>query len=131
MTAIACLAYFGLGGIVGATGPAVPSLAEAFGVRETRLGAAFTCRGTGYLAGSIASSFAEKALGSKPYLLGLSLLLAGAMIFAAAFEPSFYVFLALILVQGLGLGGVDVTGNALLVEIWGSRVDPWMQVLAD
>lgn len=127
LTGVACVAYFGLGGLVGVTGPSVPALALTFHVPETRLGAAFTCRGSGYLAGSVLSSWAEKRMG-KRYLLGISLFLAGGVTLLAAWLPYMGAFLALMLVQGVGLGGVDVTGNALLVELWGTTVDAYMQV---
>lgn len=57
LTITAFLSFFALGGLVGVTGPALPSLAIQLGnKRETELGSAFTARGSGYLTGSFLAS---------------------------------------------------------------------------
>lgn len=151
-TALAYVAFAELGALVGLTGPAVPSLSTQLGGRpETQFGATFSCRGGGYLLGSVLASalsgskdssstnnsprlslaLLRRWLGARPSLLmALALLLAGVATAGVVATRAWGGFLVLMVVQGLGLGMVDVLGNATLLEAWAGHraADPLMQV---
>lgn len=42
---------------------------------------------------------------------------------------SFPAILTLFFFQGIGFGGIDVMANCVMPELWGLRVQPWMQAL--
>ncbi len=42
---------------------------------------------------------------------------------------NFVLVLILFFVQGIGFGGIDVMANCVMPELWGLRVQPWMQAL--
>jgi len=127
ITALACVAFLLLGGLGGIIGPSVPALAMELGLKETKLAGIFTCRGLGFLTGSFTMPFLDKYL-QKHLLMTLCTFIAGIVTFAVVFVHALPPLLALMFFQGLSLAGVVVTGNAVMVEVWGKAVDPYMQV---
>lgn len=132
-TALSYVAFGELGALVGLTGPAVPHLATQLGGRkETEFGAAFTCRGGGYMVGSVLASMLcshgsggkvavgsagsgstrmtvllLRRLGARPSMvMGLALLLAAGATAGVVRAGTWGGFLAVMVVQGLGLGAL-------------------------
>jgi MFS family permease len=128
ITILACIAFLLLGGLGGIIGPSVPSLASKLGLLETKLAGVFTSRGLGFLVGSFSMPYLDKYL-PKYLLMTLCTTIAGIVTFSVVFAPTISPLLALMFLQGLSLAGVVVTGNAVLVEVWGKAVDPYMQGL--
>ncbi|EWM30127.1 sodium-dependent glucose transporter 1 [Nannochloropsis gaditana] len=133
ITVIACISFFSLGGLVGVTGPAIPSLTVHLGCRdETQLGSAFTCRGAGYLTGAVLASVLDtRCSKGKHLVVVMGSLLAGLATLGIVWTHVFSGFLVLMVLQGLGLGCVDTAANAVVLELWGGspHVEPLMQAM--
>lgn len=88
----------------------------------------FTCRGLGYLAGSIVVGKIEHLF--NPHLLLMAyFFLLGLSSFLAAVVQSIPLLAILFLVNGIGCSGIDVLSQALTIEVHEEKVDPWMQFL--
>lgn len=136
ISSVACfLSFLVYGACVGCLGAALPAMAVHFNVSESKMGLAFTTRGVGYLVGTLSSAaliefkrFKDLNL-SKELLVGISVIITGLGIGFISATSKFSVILFLYFVQGLGFGGIDTLANCVLPELWGTRVQPWMQSL--
>lgn len=120
------------GACQGGLGAALPSLAAKFGVSEGRFGFAFTTRGIGYLCGTVGSAFISEVPRfpvSKEVMVCIAVVVTGLATGLIAGVDSYDAVLFLFWVQGFGFGGVDTFANVVLPELWGARVQPWMQAL--
>ena len=136
IASLACFAAFLVyGACQGSLGAALPALASSFAVSGSTFGTAFTLRGAGYLVGTVGSaalleSKSVKQKASSEMLVCVAVMLTGlATGLMVSVNRSFPAVLFLFFVQGLGFGGVDTLANCVLPELWGTRVQPWMQAL--
>ena len=121
------------GACQGSLGAALPSLAIKYNLTHSRSGLTFTCRGLGYLCGTVTAAFIlhnklDRVIG-KAFLVCASVVLTGFATGIMASQPSIEIVLFLFFIQGFGFGGIDTIGNVFLPELWGDRVQPWMQAL--
>ena len=135
---VACFASFLVyGACQGALGAALPSLSVAFGQSEGSFGTVYSLRGLGYLVGTLGSAAvlefkSVKLVVSTEVLVCVSVVstgLATGLVVAAAGPGDYSAVLFLFFFQGLGFGGIDTLANCVLPEIWGQRVQPWMQAM--
>ena len=135
---VACFASFLVyGACQGALGAALPSLSAAFGLSEGNFGIVYSLRGLGYLVGTLGSAAllefkSVKFVVSTEVLVCVSVVstgLATGLVVAAAGPGDYSAVLFLFFFQGLGFGGIDTLANCVLPEIWGQRVQPWMQAM--
>lgn len=132
---IACFSSFIVyGACQGSLGAALPALSKAYGKSESDFGFAFTTRGIGYLVGTVGSAALLEVKGmpwwlSKEVLVCLSVMLTGLATGLIAGVGDYQAVLFLFWMQGVGFGGVDTMANCVLPELWGVRVQPWMQAL--
>mmetsp|Transcript_4956 Transcript_4956/g.7571 ORF Transcript_4956/g.7571 Transcript_4956/m.7571 type:complete len:564 (-) Transcript_4956:141-1832(-) len=125
-------AMCGYGACIGVVGSAIPLLANELHVSRTSLGELFFYRGVGYFAGGLASAgvlsrYNSKDILSKELLVFLSIALSGIITVLLATTRNFSFIKALFILQGFGFGGVDTFGTIALSEMWGQRVQPWLQ----
>jgi fucose permease len=133
IASVACYGAFAVyGACVSALGASLPSLAEATGRSKSAFGIAFTTRGIGYLIGTLVSawilSFKNLSI-SKQFMTCAALAITGVATGIISDLRSFPAVLALFFFQGVGFGGIDVMANCVMPELWGLRVQPWMQAL--
>lgn len=128
--------YFGTFLVYGASatvlGAALPSLASDFNHSKSQFGLGFTSRGMGYLVGTILSAYIlqlKRFENSKSLLTAVSLLITGIATAVVTLSTNFPVAIFMFFVQGIGFGGIDTMGNCGLPEMWGKRVQPWMQAM--
>lgn len=113
-------------------GAAMPSLSSDFHRSKSQFGLGFTSRGIGYLVGTILSAYLLqiKALAdSKGLLTAVSLLITGVATSVVTLSTNFPLAIIMFFIQGIGFGGIDTMGNCGLPEMWGKRVQPWMQAM--
>ena len=130
---IVCSFAHGLyGSCFSALAASIPQLAPQLYVSTSDFGMAYTCRGIGYLVGTLWSAYVLQMPNltlSKAIMACISLIFIGITMFFIAFARSFYLVLFLFLIQGLGFGGMDMMVNCAVPELWGLRAQPWMQGL--
>jgi fucose permease len=126
------LSFLAYGSSCSSLGPALPFLSERLGVSVARLAMLFTARGIGYTVGTLlaaAIGHYGKDLFGKDSLNCLALAVSGATFLVLSLSKNFFVALVCFLFQGIGYGGMDTFANCFFPEIWGKRVQPWMQAL--
>jgi len=113
-------------------GSALPEMCQYFNVSEKAFGLAFTLRGTGYFAGTFASAgileIKRFAL-SKQLIVCLAVALTGLANGMLTISTTYDVAMFLFFLQGIGFGFIDTFANCVMPELWGRRVQPWMQAL--
>ena len=133
ISSLACFASFIVYGACNASlGAAVPIISKTVHRSESLIGFAFITRGAGFLCSTVLSgiflSIYDKSI-YKEYYVCVSSLLMGIATAIIGYTKNYSLFLLLTVVQGVGYGVVDTVGNCLLPELWGIRVQPWMQFL--
>lgn len=131
---LACsICFLVFGASVAALGAALPSLAERFSTSTAHLGITFTARGIGYCVGTLGSAYVINIPNvplSKEMMTCIAMALSGIL---QAIESSPAVHLVVVLgclvIQGVTFGVIDTMANGVLPEMWGKRVQPWMQAL--
>jgi hypothetical protein len=86
----------------------------------------------GYLVGTILSAYLlqlKSLTNSKLLLTAASLLITGIATFIVTLSTNFPLAIFMFFLQGIGFGGIDTMGNCGLPEMWGKRVQPWMQAM--
>jgi fucose permease len=128
-----CFAAFIIYGASNAAlGASVPALARALDKPESRIGFIFIFRGAGFLTGTLGSAALmgyETLPLSKEVITCLASILMGIMTYLMSCTDSYNTVLFLSVFQGLGFGGIDCISNCLFPELWGVRIQPWMQAL--
>ncbi len=130
---IACSVSFLIyGSSAAALGAALPGLADHFHKSKAGFELAFSIRGLGYLFGTLSSaailSFPSVKL-SKEMMTCLALLITGIATGVVVGAENYYLALSCFFFQGIGFGGIDTMVNCVLPEVWGRRVQPWMQAV--
>lgn len=113
-------------------GSALPSLASHFDIAKGNFGVTFTVRGIGYLVGTLGSAAILEFPGckfSKQFMVCIAVAITGLAGGLIASTSDYNIALFLFCLQGVGFGGIDVMANCVLPELWGLRVQPWMQAL--
>jgi len=132
---VACFISFIVYGLASAAlGASIPELSRRFDRSESSFGAVFITRGIGYLCGTLGSAgiLESKLLPfSKEFYTTISVCITGFAtgLVTVAGDKHFSLVLFLFWLQGLGFGGLDTFANCVLPELWGNRVQPWMQAL--
>lgn len=124
--------YFVYGASSTSLGAALPSLAEHFHRSETEFGVAFTSRGIGYLFGTLISAcilHSSQITLSKAMITSISLLITGISTGIVILSDNFLLAIVCFFIQGIGFGGIDTLANCGLPELWGRRMQPWMQAM--
>ncbi|MBW8482049.1 MFS transporter [Actinomadura parmotrematis] len=123
-----CLAFVTLGAVQAAYGPAVPALAARFGLSPATAGLALTVHFVGALIGDVLAPPLRRRLGNRPFLVAsLGVLAAGAAGFAVA--PAWPPALAGAFVGGLGFGLLNVGGNEVFIEHYGTTATGMLNLL--
>lgn len=120
------------GACIGVLGSAIPILAEKLDVEPTDLGSLFAYRGGGYFFGALFCSwflnrYDGKDILSKQMLVFFSIAISGFATVLLSQTMSLMVIRGLFSIQGAGFGGVDTFGVIAISEMWGQRMQPWMQ----
>lgn len=126
------LAFICYGACIGSVGAAIPPIAAHFGKTESSMGTIFTTRGIGYLIGTLSSGAIleyKMTTISKDILVSVCVTVVGIATGLLSNANNMSWLLFLFWVQGLAFGGIDTYANCLLPEIWGVRVQPWMQAM--
>ena len=130
---IACFgAFIVFGSCHASLGASVPMISQVLHESETSVGFAFITRGSGFLVGTIGSGLVYSYLPKsfrKDILLCVFTVFIGVVTACVGYNSNYYRFLMLTVFQGFCFGVVDTFGNCLLPELWGVRVQPWMQAL--
>jgi FHS family Na+ dependent glucose MFS transporter 1 len=121
-------AFVALGLFGASMGPTLPYLAQHTGSRLSEISFLFTARALGYLLGSLVSGRLYDRLPGHRVLAGVLLLMAAMMAIVPTVSVLWLLAIVL-LILGLGEGGLDVGGNALLVWVYQDRVSPFMNAL--
>lgn len=117
-----------LGLTSGIVGPTLPTLAAHTHATLGQISIIFTAQSIGYLLGSAGSGHWLDRWPAHPLLLGMLIVLAGALI-AAPFANLLVVLALVFFIMGIAQSTVDVGGNALLVWVHGHGVGPYMNAL--
>ena len=133
ISSLACFASFIVYGACNASlGAAVPIISRTVYRSESYVGFSFITRGIGFLCSTILSglflSIYDKS-NWKEYYVCIFTLVMGIATVMIGYNKNYLLLLLLTVVQGIGYGVVDTVGNCLLPELWGIRVQPWMQFL--
>jgi hypothetical protein len=137
----------GYGICIGSLGAAIPQMAKVIGCSEASLGVLFTMRyelmcspffvliawfrGIGYLIGTTVSV----GLINSSYKVSKELMVCAASALMAVtmalltWSSSLHALMTVMLFQGIGSGGTDVTLNCYIIELWGNRVQVWELLL--
>eukprot|EP01031_Cornospumella_fuschlensis_P029922 gene29922-36136_t len=132
VASFACFAaYIVYGASASSLGAALPSLAEHFDRSKAGFGLAFTIRGIGYFMGTLASAWilSLKRIPTKEMMTCIALLFTGVTQGIISSTDNFSLAMVCFFIQGVGFGGIDTMANCVLPEVWGRRVQPWMQAL--
>ncbi len=133
ITSLICFVFFIAYGTAAASlGPAVPYLAEHYGKSISEMGTTFTVRGIGYFLGTLSSPFVlaiPRMPFAKETIASVATFLFGIELFLVDLTSHFGLALCLFFLQGFSFGIIDVIGNCVLPELWGKRLQPWMQAL--
>ena len=102
-------------------GPCLTAIAETFGVPLGQTGLLFSFLSLGLLPSVMLSGFLSERIGKRPVILvGVLLLGLGSALFAASpalgAQPHFALALAAMVFVGIGAGGVESVGNALIAD---------------
>jgi FHS family Na+ dependent glucose MFS transporter 1 len=117
-----------LGAVIALLGASLPYLAENISVELTSSGYLFSIRSLGYLLGSFTiSRLYDRFPGNK--LMAGTLGVMALMIVFIPISPYAGVLAALIFVTGMGLGGMDVGGNTLVMWEYKERSGPYLSGL--
>lgn len=133
ISSLACFASFIVYGACNASlGASVPIISRTVHRSESYVGFSFITRGIGFLCSTVLSglflSIYEKS-NWKEYYVCIFTLVMGIATVMIGYNKNYLLLLFLTVVQGIGYGVVDTVGNCLLPELWGIRVQPWMQFL--
>ena len=130
---IACFgAFIVFGSCHASLGASVPMISQVLHESEASIGFAFITRGSGFLVGTIGSGLMYSCLPKsfpKDVLICILTVFIGVITACVGYNSNYYRFLMLTVFQGFCFGVVDTFGNCLLPELWGVRVQPWMQAL--
>ncbi len=124
--------YFGtfiaLGLASAALGPSLPTLAENTGSSLGLIGLLFTAHALGYLLSAI---FGGRLYDRLPGHLVqvVALLLTASALALIPLIPELWILLAVLLVEGVATGALDIGGNTLLVWVHRKGVGPFMNAL--
>jgi MFS transporter, FHS family, Na+ dependent glucose transporter 1 len=124
------ITFLFFGACVASLGASIPALERVYG---RSIGIAFTTRGAGNLLGSLVSGSVVEGVTWKKIdktLVGcLCGLLTGLSTGLITATTNYDALLSLFFFQGIGFGAMDTMCNCAIAELWGSRVQPWMQAL--
>lgn len=127
-TLVYYLIFIGLGLVSASLGPTLEALAQQTGSNLGQISGLFMARSSGFL---LDSFLGGRLYDSKPghRIMMLLLLLLGGMLIITPMSTTLWFLLPIMLLIGIGLGGIDIGGNALLVWLHKDRVDPYMNGL--
>ena len=124
--------YFGsfivLGLAIASLGPTLPALAENTGTSLGLISLLFTAHSLGYLLSAIFGGRLYDRLPGHPVMVAC-LLVIGAMLALVPLIPELWLLFAIVLIEGLAAGSLDIGGNTLLVWVHRERVGPFMNAL--
>jgi FHS family Na+ dependent glucose MFS transporter 1 len=129
---ICCLIFILHGAAAASLGPALPFLAKQFHKSIADMSMAFTTRGVGSLIGTILSGYLltyHKVTFTKEFLSAITLIIMGLTLILVVDTTNFTFCLVLFFIQGLTFGIIETLSNCVLPEMWGHRVQPWMQAV--
>jgi FHS family Na+ dependent glucose MFS transporter 1 len=121
-------AYIVLGLAIAALGPTLPALAENTGTTLALISLLFTAHSLGYLVSSIFGGRLYDRLPGHPVLIACLLLVAATLALVPLISDLRLLF-AILLIEGLAAGTLDIGGNTLLVWLHRDRVGPFMNAL--
>ncbi len=108
--------FTGFGATLTVMGPLLQPIRETFARGQAEMGLVFLVASAAYIIAVMAGTTASDHYGRRPFVLaGPAFILAGFVI--AAVSPTWTVFLAGAFVFGLGMGLVDGSLNALVIDV--------------
>lgn len=124
----AVLGLFAVNGmLLGGFGGSMPAVRDRFGIHESEIAVLLFVTGIGALTSMQLGGRLSDRIGARRIALGsIPLLVVGLVVLGLA--PSFPVAVAAGLVMGLGNGGMDVTMNAIGVQVEQARRRPVMSL---
>ena len=125
---------FGMG--MAALGASIPSLASAMNTSETSTGILFTGRGVGIFIGAIISAWLlerEDGYCSKHLICFVSSVLSGIVLAVVPYllessRGGLIIISGAFVCEGLFFGAIDSYSAVAIAEMWGQRMQPWMQL---
>ncbi|CAG0919778.1 unnamed protein product [Notodromas monacha] len=109
-------------------GPTIIDLAELMGVRESQITQVFFARAFGYFMGAIAAGVLFRYL-NRTLLIMTSLFLLAVTNIAVPTMPTYHFLFGVLLLQGVGLGIVDPGISTYILDTWGEKSAPYMQMV--
>ncbi len=119
------VAFSALGMLLASLGPSLPYLAEELQASLGQISYLIVGRSLGYLIGTLFAGRFYDRLPGHQVLGGVFLCMAGLMALVP-FVPQVWLLAGLLVMVGVGMGGVDVGGNTLLVWLHGRAVGPYL-----
>ncbi|NWW04141.1 MFS4B protein, partial [Oreocharis arfaki] len=128
ITGVLCASFLGLGLGVAVLGPTLPNLAANVHKNVTDIYYIFVGRSLGYLGGSVVGGVLFDCMNAS-LLLALSMLATTAGLYAIPWCKEPLLLTALMSVIGGSMGILDLGGNVLALNTWGSEAGPHLQAL--
>jgi hypothetical protein len=124
-------ALLGRGICIGMLAAAIPVMADTVGVSPATFGQIFSARGMGYFVGTMCGSTVLQLKGlsvSRHAVACTAIIFSGIFTAMFAFTESLQIMLYLALGQGFGFGILRPFAFVAIMEMWGNRAQPWLQV---
>jgi FHS family Na+ dependent glucose MFS transporter 1 len=131
-TATYCCTYISQGLTGGCIGPTLLLLASNTSAALDDIGLIFTFRGVGWIIGSLVSGKLYELSffsGRRHRILAFAVVAMAAFLFVFPFITNFYLLLFLHFLHALLMSANDVGCNSLMFIVWGTEVNPYMQLL--
>ena len=129
LTAGAFFAFFVFGFVDNLKGPTLPVLLRDLEFSYSRGGTMLLGAYFGFLVATIVTGLLADRLGNRVILVAAGVLISGGL-FIFSRGTQFVVLAAAMAMIGLGLGAIEVGGNALIVELHGPRRGRYLNLLA-
>lgn len=108
--------YTGFGASLTVFGPLLQPIRETFNLAQAEMGLVFLVSATAFILSVLAGSTASDRYGRRPFVLaGPSLILLGFL--TASVSPNWAIFLMASFIFGAGMGFVDGSLNALVIDV--------------
>ena len=122
------IAFIGLGMVSASLGPTISALADQTQVSLSQISYLFTARSLGFMLGAVVIGRSYDRIAGHPVITLMLLLIAGMMALVPT-TASLGFLIPIMFLIGIGMGGVDLGGNTLLVWLHRERVGPYMNGL--
>jgi FHS family glucose/mannose:H+ symporter-like MFS transporter len=129
LTAGAFFTFFVFGYVDNLKGPVLPTLLTDLNFSYTRGGTLLLGSYLGFMIATLTMGFLADRLGNRLILLTAGLLLTGGLLIFSV-GGSFAILFIGMTIGGLGLGAIEVGGNAMIVELYHAQRGRFLNLLA-